>query len=91
MVKSQYLSRIRADHYALAGNIKLSNWDIVGGPKGENNRPKMAAAAILENTQKGVFRPILDRCAPNYFGGPIDIGNARATGGQNSIIKAGGG
>jgi len=49
----------------LAGNIEPNNWDIVGGPKSANNKSKMAAAAIFENTQKGISRPVVDRSAPN--------------------------
>ena len=50
----------------ISRNIQPSNGDIADGPKWRYNKStKMAAAAILENTQKGVSRPILDRFAQN--------------------------
>jgi len=49
----------------LAGNIKPSNGCIVGGPKWRNDKSKNAAAAVLENTQKGIYWPIIDQFAPN--------------------------
>jgi len=46
MVKSQYLCRIQADHYAIYRKHRAHQWERRGGSKMENNKSKMAAVAI---------------------------------------------
>ena len=43
----------------------MGNISVIGGQNSTFWKFKMAAAAILENTQKGVSQPILGRFEPN--------------------------